>query len=74
MATPAMGEETGIPASIMARLPPQTLAMLLDPQLSVMRLSTRMVYGKSFCETTHARARARSRKKRSKGQCKSRGR
>lgn len=43
MATPAMGEETGMPASIMARLPPQTLAMLLDPQLSVMRLSTRMV-------------------------------
>lgn len=48
MATPAIGEETGIPASIIAKLPPHTLAMLLDPQLSVMRLSTRMVYGNSF--------------------------
>lgn len=50
MATPAMGQDTGIPASIMARLPPQTLAMLLDPQLSVIKLSTRIVYGNSVCE------------------------
>ena len=40
------------PASIMARQPPQTEAMELLPLLSVMVLSTLMVYGKSSCKPT----------------------
>ena len=41
MATPATDCESGTPASRSARQPPQTEAMLDEPQLSVMRLSTR---------------------------------
>ena len=40
---------SGTPASLSARFPPQTDAMELDPLLSVMVLSTLMVYGKSSC-------------------------
>ena len=44
IATPATGTFTGTPASNNAKLPPQTLAMLEDPQDSVIKLSQRMVY------------------------------
>mmetsp|Transcript_6414 Transcript_6414/g.12238 ORF Transcript_6414/g.12238 Transcript_6414/m.12238 type:complete len:214 (+) Transcript_6414:545-1186(+) len=57
MATPATTSLRGTPASLIARYPPQTLAMLLDPWLSVIRLSTLTVYGKS---EGMARERARS--------------
>ena len=43
------GRCKAVPASIMARQPPQTEAMELLPLLSVMVLSTLMVYGKSAC-------------------------
>ena len=39
------------PASCKARLPAQTDAIELDPLLSVIVLSTRIVYGKSSCNT-----------------------
>ncbi len=43
-----------LPASIMARQPPQTEAMELLPLLSVMVLSSLMVYGNSSCTPSHA--------------------
>jgi len=43
-----------LPASIMARQPPQTEAMELLPLLSVMVLSSLMVYGNSSCRSSHA--------------------
>mmetsp|Transcript_21828 Transcript_21828/g.37269 ORF Transcript_21828/g.37269 Transcript_21828/m.37269 type:complete len:270 (+) Transcript_21828:605-1414(+) len=48
MATPATGRTNGTPASNMARHPPHTVAMEEEPLLSVMVLSTRIVYGKSL--------------------------
>mmetsp|Transcript_12516 Transcript_12516/g.38700 ORF Transcript_12516/g.38700 Transcript_12516/m.38700 type:complete len:229 (+) Transcript_12516:623-1309(+) len=47
MATPATRARSGTPASSIARQPPHTLAMLLDPLLSVMLLSTRVTYPQS---------------------------
>ena len=43
MAIPATGRMSGTPASIIARLPPHTVAIDEEPLLSVMSDSTRMV-------------------------------
>ncbi len=45
MATPPTAEANGTPASINARLAPQTEAIELDPFDSRMSLTTRSVYG-----------------------------
>ncbi len=42
---PATGRSSGAPASMSARLVPQTVAMELLPLLSVISLTTRRVYG-----------------------------
>ena len=42
---PATGRSSGVPASISARLVPQTVAMEELPLLSVISLTTRSVYG-----------------------------
>ena len=54
MATPATGVLSGTPESSIARQQPQTVAMEEEPQLSVIRLSVRMLYGKSSAEGRHA--------------------
>ena len=43
MAMPATGRAIGTPASIIARLPPQTVAIDEEPLLSVMSERTRIV-------------------------------
>ncbi len=59
MAMPATGALIGTPASISARVAPQTLAWELEPLDSRMSLTTRMVYGKDFSSgITGARARS----------------
>ncbi len=47
IATPATGARIGTPASIRARLPEHTVAMLLLPLLSSTSPTTRMTYGNS---------------------------
>ena len=47
MATPATGALMGTPASIRARVLPQTVAMLVEPLLESTSLTRRRVYGKS---------------------------
>ena len=47
MATPATGALMGTPASISAKLVPQTEAIELDPFDSVISETTRMAYGNS---------------------------
>ena len=44
---PATGADIGTPASIIARLLPQTLAMELEPLDSVISETTRIAYGNS---------------------------
>mmetsp|Transcript_44612 Transcript_44612/g.108888 ORF Transcript_44612/g.108888 Transcript_44612/m.108888 type:complete len:285 (-) Transcript_44612:1220-2074(-) len=55
IATPATARLRGTPASSIARVPPQTLAIELLPQLSVISDSTRIVYGNSSSDGITAR-------------------
>ena len=58
MAMPATGRLSGTPASIIARLPPQTVAIDDEPLLSVMSERTRIVYGNSSIARQHRVKRA----------------
>ena len=59
IATPATGARIGTPASMSDRVPPQTVAMELDPFDSVISLTMRTVYGNwSWVGITRARARS----------------
>ncbi len=49
---PATGAVIGTPASIRAKVPPQTVAMELEPFDSRMSLTTRIVYGNVFSPGT----------------------
>ena len=58
MAMPATGRLSGTPASISARLPPQTVAIDDEPLVSVMSDRTRIVYGNSSVARQHRVQRA----------------
>jgi hypothetical protein len=59
IATPATGARTGMPASIIASVPPHTVAIELEPFDSRISLTRRIVYGNfSWLGSTRESARS----------------